>query len=300
MEKSSDGSKSLWLVLKQAERVLDRWGIPDPRLEAEVLLAHVLKTDRTKLYLNRQLLINPEQLKAYHKCIYHRIKGMPTAYITGHKEFFSMDFKVSRSVLIPRPETEILVETCEKLIKKKIPCLAEGEPVNLVDLGTGSGIIAISIAKLIKNCKVYAVDKSDYALKTARENAEQLGVSERIVFIKGDLFKALDPMNLEGKVSGVISNPPYIPTGEIDCLQREVKLYEPRIALDGGKDGLEFYRRIIPGSLRFLNSGGFIALEVGYNQASDVKQMLIENGYTDISVVPDYSGIERVITATTE
>ncbi|KAA5805547.1 peptide chain release factor N(5)-glutamine methyltransferase, partial [Thermoanaerobacterium thermosaccharolyticum] len=197
------------------------------------------------------------------------------------KHFMGLIFNVSPSVLIPRNDTEILVEEVLKRLKS-------GDTV--LDIGTGSGAIAVSIAKY-KDVKVYAVDISDEALEVAKENACENGVSDKVIFIKSDLFSSI-PKDI--KFDLIVSNPPYIRSNEINELQEEVKR-EPKIALDGGEDGLTFYRRIVKDSINYIKFGGIIAFEVGFNQAWDVKDILIDSGYSDIEVVKDLQGIDRVV-----
>ena len=198
-----------------------------------------------------------------------------------------MDFIVSPAVLIPRPETELLVEEALKWLR------LHPQISNAVDVGTGSGNIAIALTKKIKTCKIVALDHSEEALKVAMQNAQAHGVGGRIRFVKSDLFRVLEDF----KFDIIVANPPYIPTWEIETLSEDVKR-EPKLALDGGDDGLQYYRRIINEAQGYLKSGGFLIMELGYNQSRAVMRMLINTGnFTDIEVSKDFSKIDRVIKA---
>ncbi|WKV10242.1 peptide chain release factor N(5)-glutamine methyltransferase [Thermoanaerobacterium sp. CMT5567-10] len=255
--------------------------VSEPRLEAEGLLSFTLEVSKEYLLINRDKEITDDSFNKYMEVLDLRKSGMPYQYIVGEKHFMGLIFNVSPSVLIPRNDTEILVEEVLKRLKS-------GDTV--LDIGTGSGAIAVSIAKY-KDVKVYAVDISDEALEVAKENACENGVSDKVIFIKSDLFSSI-PKDI--KFDLIVSNPPYIRSNEINELQEEVKR-EPKIALDGGEDGLTFYRRIVKDSINYIKFGGIIAFEVGFNQAWDVKDILIDSGYSDIEVVKDLQGIDRVV-----
>lgn len=256
----------------------------NPRFESELLLAYCLKTDRTKLILDRGKELDAEDEKKYFELIKMRKERIPYQYIVGKQHFMGIEFIVNPDVLIPRPETEILVEEVIKRLKR-------GSYV--LDIGTGSGAIAVSIARHFKECFVYAVDISADALKTAKINADINGVLDRIKFIESDLFSSV-PEDI--KFDFIVSNPPYIKSSEIPSLQEEVKR-EPVIALDGGSDGLEFYRKIIKEVPRYINVGGMIGLEAGYGQADEIFNILTYGGFTDIEIICDLQGIKRVIIA---
>ncbi len=286
-------------AIKAGESYLKNKGIHAPRLESEVLLAYVLKKERIELYIEKDIMLSNEKIKAFEEMLVKRGKGVPTSYLTGNREFLSMDFIIAPGVLIPRAETELLVEEALSLLRRE-PCF--GEPfkghINIIDLGTGCGIIAVSIAKLFPACCVYAVDISRKALEIARLNAVKFNVEDKITFIEGELLSCIQSYGLAGKTHVIVSNPPYIPTDEIKTLQKEIKDYEPITALDGGKDGLDFYRQIIPLSKNYLVKGGILALEVGYNQAQAVKILIEEtNSYNIITIKKDYAGHERIVTA---
>lgn len=255
-----------------------------PRFEASLLLAYCLKTDRTKLILHMEKELNNEDEKKYFELIDMRKAFMPYQYIVGKQHFMGMEFVVNPDVLIPRPDTEILVEEVIKRLKR-------GSYV--LDIGTGSGAIAVSIAKYFKECLVYAADISSDALKTAKVNALINGVDDRVIFFKSDIFSSI-PEGL--KFDFIVSNPPYIKSKEIQTLQEEVKK-EPIIALDGGSDGLLFYRKIIKEAYVYLNISGMIGLEAGYGQADEISEILLSSGFADIEIKRDLQGIKRVVIA---
>lgn len=259
-----------------------------PKLEASVILSHVLGKEDWYLIAHEDELVSNEVANRYFSLINQRLNGMPVQYIIGHQEFMALDFIVNQSVLIPRPETEVLVEE----IIEYISHLPKDETIYIADIGTGSGCIGISILRYTTNTYVIATDISDEALRIARRNAELLGVTDRIEFICCDLFTGIKSNNLDV----IVSNPPYIPTEEIEKLQIEVKKFEPRIALDGGGDGLEFYRRIINEGYLYLKPGGLLALEIGFNQADPVKSLVERNGnYSSFRIIKDLAQKDRVV-----
>jgi release factor glutamine methyltransferase len=255
---------------------------PNPRLESELLLSHSLRIDRVKLAIKRDEVLKEEELERFLKYIEKRKSRIPYQYIVKKQHFMGFEFYVDERVLIPRPETEILVEEALKRMKS-------GDLI--LDIGTGSGAIAISIAKLFPDCKVYAVDVSEEALEVAKYNAEKLGVAEKIIFIKSDIFSNI-PQDV--KFDLIVSNPPYIKKAELENLQEEVKK-EPILALDGGEDGLFFYKRIIPDCKFYLKKGGRGLFEIGYGQREEVEKIFLENGFDEIEVIKDLAHIDRVI-----
>ncbi len=256
----------------------------NPRLEAELLLAHCFKINRTALFLRREEEISKEQLERFLEFVNMRKSHIPYQYIVKKQYFMGLEFFVDENVLIPRPETEILVEEALKRLKR-------GDVV--LDIGTGSGAIAVSIAKYFPDCTVYAVDISKKAIEIAKHNAKKQGVLDRIFFIESDLFCNLPP-NL--KFDFIVSNPPYIKKREIELLQEEVKK-EPIVALDGGEDGLFFYKKIIREAPFYIKSGGKIGFEIGYSQKEEVTTLLEESGFKDVEIIKDLAGIDRVIIA---
>jgi len=254
--------------------------------EAETLFTDILNCDRPSLYLKKDLVFGRAQSLEVSHALKRRILGEPIQYILGKQCFMGLEFKVGRDVLIPRPETEILVQTALRYASK---CKA------IMDLGTGSGCIAVSLAKLLPHAKITAVDISPKALSVARENSELNGVSEKIAFIQSDLFSSYELKAMSYEL--IISNPPYIAAGEFDSLQPEVR-FEPRIALYGGKDGLDFYRRIIQEAPVYLKKDGLLMMEMGYNQSKAIRNILRGSGiFAQIEVIKDYNNIDRVIVA---
>jgi release factor glutamine methyltransferase len=256
--------------------------------EAEIVFSRILGCDRLWLYLNKNRRLKKKAVQLASAVLKRRFCFEPLDYILGETEFMGLVFKVSRAVLIPRPETEILVETVLKLAAG-YPCQA----LKVLDLGTGSGCIAVSLAKRLPLASIDALDISAEALKLARENARTHKVI--INFMRSDLFNT--PRILSSSYQLIISNPPYIPAGEISSLQPEVR-YEPRLALEAGLDGLDFYRRIIKDSPAYLGKGGYLALELGFGQHPAVQEIFeLYPEFEIIEVVRDYSGIERVMVA---
>ena len=262
--------------------------IDTPRLDAEILLAHVIKMERFYLYVNFDQVLKPEQLAQYRELITKRVQRVPVAYLVGSKAFMSLNFKVNRDVLIPRPDTETLVNYATEKLRKM-----SGE-LKVADIGTGSGAIGISILRFVKNSIVSAVDISEKAIEIATTNADLNKVTDRIKFYTGDLLKPLTGQ----KFKAVLSNPPYIPNKVVKTLQPEVAQYEPKLALEGGEDGLDFYRRLVKDAPDFIEEGGFLAVEIGINQAAAVKNLIESDGrLKDIESRKDLAGIERVIAA---
>jgi release factor glutamine methyltransferase len=261
--------------------------IPDAAKDVELLLCEILKCKKMDLYMNSRNTIPQEQIDAFNSYIARRLKREPVAYILGKKGFLDYEVLVDRNVLIPRPETELLVETCFDMIKKDV------KGYEILDLCTGSGVIAVGVARKYPFVKMTASDISKKALQTAKKNAEKYKVANNIKFLQSDLFRGLDK---EKKFHLIISNPPYVAREEMKSLMDDVRLFEPKEALDGGKEGLKFYREIIKRAPYYLNTGGFLALEAGYNQAGMLKTMFMESGKFDIiKTVRDYAMIDRII-----
>lgn len=278
-------------ILKKGIQVLKEANIEAPAIDAGVILCHVTGFDRSFIYTHGENVPERSKEAQFFRLIKERASGKPLQYITGHQEFMSLDFNVNSSVLIPRQDTEILVEAVIEFAKK-----TEAAKLNVLDMGTGSGCIAISIAHYIKGCYVTAVDISAEALKLARENAARVGVQDRVTFLQSDLFQGFSLSCKNNNLFDIIvSNPPYITSDEMSKLDRQVKDFEPILALSGGEDGLTYYKKIISESGKFLNSGGLLAFEVGYNQAAQVSH-LMEEGFSDINVIKDLSGTNRVVT----
>ncbi len=290
-----------WTIKKAIDwafQYLESRRIESPHLNAELLVSHVLGKTRLKLYLEREYLLSPRELSFLKKLVVQRSRHIPLAYLTEEQDFMGIKFKVSSDVHIPRPETEILVEASLEAIKEMVPPVkSEGtwDDLIIIDLGTGCGNIAIKLAKELEKSKVYAVDISSKALEVAQWNAKFHNLDNKISFLRGDLFLPLAHLELEGKVNLIISNPPYVSSEEMNNLPLEVKR-EPRVALEGGENGLNAYRRIISQSVSFLRKAGFLALEIGYKQAGAVRGLITaQEELSTPQVILDYGGNERVI-----
>ncbi|WP_196593978.1 peptide chain release factor N(5)-glutamine methyltransferase [Pectinatus sottacetonis] len=274
-------------ILKWTQKYFSGKNIESPRLDAEVLLSYVLKKERIYLYVHFDEPLQENELVQFRGLVKKRAARIPVAYITGQKEFMGMTFKVNNNVLVPRPETELLVEAV-------IERLPQDREAVFADIGTGSGIIALSIAKFRPDMKAYAIDISQAALAVAQENARVLQIQEQITFLQGDLLEPLSKTGI-GLLQAIISNPPYIPLADMAGLEPEVRKYEPQSALTDNNDGLDFYRRLLKNSRDFLTSSGFLACEVGIGQAKRIKLMALEKGWGKCEILKDLAEIERVI-----
>ena len=257
-------------------------GVENPRLDADVLLSSLLGKDRIYLYVHFDQPMESEELAAFREMVRRRAARVPVAYITGNREFMGMDFQVSPAVLIPRPDTEILVEAATERLK-------DVQDGRILDIGTGSGAVLVGTLARLAGCSGVGVDISKQALAVAEANAARLLGSGRASFLNADLFPP-EPVLFDA----ILSNPPYITSGEMAALAPEV-LQEPALALHGGEDGLDFYRRLMEGGWRYLKPAGFMAVEVGANQARTVSRMAEQAGWKTENIIPDYAGIERVV-----
>lgn len=281
-------------TLNWATHYLKNHQIENPRLNAELLLARSLNLGREGLYAHLHRPLKEEDREKLERLIKRRISGEPLQYLLGRQEFWSIDFKVDPRVLIPRQETELLVDQALLILSEA----SLEKPSSVLEIGTGSGAIAISLAKELRDILVVAIDISREALLLAKENAKSVGVLHQIEFINGDLFGPFQPLKEKEPFDLILSNPPYIARFEIQRLAREVKDYEPMVALDGGEDGMGFYRRIVSQSSLYLRKGGWLLLEVGEGQGEMVSEMLAREGHFDRSErIKDLSGIERVVKA---
>lgn len=273
-----------WTVLKVLQwtaNYLQQAGVDNGRLDGELLLAATLGLDRVGLYLNYDRPMEPAELEGFREFVKRRVRREPLQYILGTTEFWSLPFKVTPAVLIPRPDTEILVEEALK---------RADDALSILDVGTGSGAIAVALAHELPAAQVVAVDCSPEALAVARDNAALNGVDGRIAFQEGDLF-ALE----SAEYDLVLSNPPYIPVADIPTLMPEVRDHEPRGALVGGEDGLEAYRALARQAPTLLRAQGWLLVEVGIGQAEAVAELLETAGLDHIAVRADYAGIPRVV-----
>ncbi|WP_302358604.1 peptide chain release factor N(5)-glutamine methyltransferase [uncultured Mitsuokella sp.] len=307
-------------ILKWTEQYFKDKGIESPRLDAEVLLAHVLEKQRIYLYVHFDEPLQPAELAAYREMIKQRVLRVPVAQILGEKEFMGLTFKVTADTLVPRPDTEILVQAAVERLKAmkgeaKTPedeVLADGEEASsaanrdeaavdvsqealrIADIGTGSGAICLSVLRYLASTVADTVDISPAARAVAEENAASLGLQDRVTFHTGDLLQPLVGMTF----AAILSNPPYIPEADIATLAPEVRLKEPHTALSGGRDGLDFYRRLAKDAPAMLVPGGFMAFEVGIHQAEPVAALAKANPLiARTEILPDYAGIDRVVVA---
>ncbi|MDF2541850.1 MAG: hypothetical protein K0S47_1568 [Herbinix sp.] len=265
-------------LLQDARKVLKEHGIADADVDAWYLLEHVFGINRANYFLNQEVQVAERDRNQYLKLINRRATHVPLQYIIGKQEFMGLEFMVTPDVLIPRQDTEVLVEEVLKLCKGK----------QVLDLCTGSGCIIISLAKLSTLERAFGLDISENALRVASDNGKLHNVE--VQWIQSDLYE-----KLEGRFDIIISNPPYIPSEDIESLMPEVKTYEPRMALDGAEDGLKFYRNITEGLHKHLKKDGFIFFEIGHNQGNDVKEILQNAGFYDVQIIKDLSGLDRVV-----
>jgi release factor glutamine methyltransferase len=279
-------------ALQSAKQRLRHGGIEDAGLEAEVLLRFILNTDRAHLYQHLNSPLADDAMNQLYRLVRRRLSHEPSAYITGHREFYGLDFQVNRDVLIPRPETETLVEAAIELAGQLGPRDADGEPaVQIADIGTGSGAVAIALAVNLPSAHIFATDISPAALEVARANAERHGVGERIEFLQGDLLEPLrTPVHL------IVANLPYVRTEDWRELPAELRLHEPRLALDGGDDGLDLIRRLFNEAPRVLAPGGAICLEFGTGQQNAILA-IARASFASVTIRPDLAGRPRVLVA---
>lgn len=272
-------------LLREGAKELSAAGIETARLDSEVLLSSLLRKERLYLVTHREQTVSETTETAFCELIARRRNHEPVAYLIGKREFMSLDFAVSPGVLIPRPDTETLVEfVIEKFEKAESPAI--------LDLCTGSGAIAVSLAYYLPKSRVIAVDISETCVKTAQKNAAENGVAERVAICKADVFS----YKPDCECNCIVSNPPYIPAAVIETLEPDVKKYEPHLALAGGNDGYDFYRHLVSFGKTALSAGGLLALEVGHDQAKTVAELLAQTGaYSEIGTKEDLAGISRVV-----
>lgn len=288
-------SVTLLEALNSGAKFLKEKGIGNPRSSGELLLCSILNLNRVDLYLNKDEVLKQEDKKTFDKFLEERGSGKPIQYITGSTEFLDLEFKVDPRVLIPRPETEILTLS---VIEHFRGTKKDEEDLKIIDLGTGSGVIAITLAKNLKNSQVYVTDISKDALELAAENAERHKVEDRIELILGDLFEPLEDKNLQNSVDCIVSNPPYVKDDDFNSLPEEIRDFEPRVALFSGEDGLKFHRAIVQGSKTYLRSSGLLALEVGWEDGEELVEFIkTEDLYQKTTTVKDLAGIKRIVRA---
>ena len=276
-------------LYSQGIETLSSENIPDAKVDARILLEYACKTDRNALFLHGDMEVKDEDEKTYLELLSKRIMHIPLQYLTGEQEFMGLTYKVNESVLIPRQDTECLVEIVLKHLH---------DGMRILDMCTGSGCILISLLHYSNDCEGVGVDLSEEALNVARDNAERLsnnGISDKmnVNFVHSDLFE-----NIDGNFDIIVSNPPYIKTEVIKGLMPEVRDYEPMMALDGMEDGLYFYRKIISSAKEHLSRGGQLFFEIGYDQGKEVSDLMRKEGYTDVEVLKDLAGLDRVVYGT--
>ncbi len=295
--------------IRSAEEFLRRFGIDDAIREAELIVTHFLKRDRTELYRDNPFISKKQEEQIY-EFLNRRSKKEPLHYITGYIEFYGLKIKIGKGVLIPRPETELLVEEAIKAVTsyklqvtrkdKDSSLITHHSLLNILDLCTGSGCVALALARKIPDADVYGTDTSGIAMRYAKKNAELNSITN-VTFLKGNLFEPIKKQ-LSSHASHItfdliVSNPPYIRSNDIENLQPEIKNWEPVEALDGGEDGLGYYRTIIPEARNYLKEGGHLLFELGVSQADLVRKMVKDAGFTDVLLIKDYAGIERILRA---
>lgn len=269
-------------ILVQAIDLLRASGIDTPQLDAEILLAHALSRTRLDVIAHPELELPESQYGAFCAMLDRRAQRCPLAYLTGRREFYGLDLEIAEGVLVPRPETELLVEEVIRRVGRR--------SARIADVGVGSGAIAAALAASLPKAEVLATEISPAALEVAGRNVAKHHLTDRVKLVEGDLLEPLD-----GTFDAVVSNPPYVPSGDIPHLQPEVATWEPRAALDGGPDGLDVIRRLLPAARAVLNAGGFTAVEIGMGQAEDVRRIAVRAGYIGVDVTKDLAGIERVV-----
>lgn len=270
-------------IYRQGIATLERAGIEEASLDARLLLEEVCGTDRTALYVHGEEELSAEQEREYLEKLELRAKRIPLQHILGKTEFMGLTFLVNGDVLCPRPDTEVLVEEVLKYLH---------DGMRILDIGTGSGCILLSLLHYSNDCQGVGADISGKALQTARENAKRLSI-EQACFVESDLFE-----KIEGQFEIIVSNPPYIRSGDIEGLMPEVRDHDPLAALDGGADGLFFYREITRRAKEHLPGGGMLFYEIGYDQGEAVRRIMEENGFREVEAIKDFSGLDRVVFGT--
>lgn len=262
----------------------------NPLFESRLILSRILNVDKSYIYTYGDKNVSKDIENRFIEIIKKRSTGYPMAYILNEKEFMGLDLYIEEGVLIPRPDTEILVEYVIDYIENNY----RGTEINVLDVGIGSGAISLSIGNYCPNTRVYGMDIGYTPIKVSNINKEKLGLAN-VSFHQGDLFHAIKQLGLEGNCEIVISNPPYIPKDHIKTLQKDVVEYEPLLALDGGLDGLDFYRRITVEAKKYLVKGGLLIYEIGYDQGAALTNIMSEEGYKDIKIIKDLQGLDRVV-----
>jgi release factor glutamine methyltransferase len=290
-EKGGKNGATIAEALKEASERLRAESVPNDLLDAQTLLAEAGGFDRTYLIINFNQQAPEDLLSKFRAMVNRRAAGEPLQYITGHQEFFGLDFEVTPDVLIPRPETELIVEETIRIVQQEWRRDSVARPV-IVDVGAGSGAIAVALARELGDARVVASDISEAALRVARRNAARHGLGARIGFVVSDL---LDAFAVEGFADFILSNPPYVSEEEMPSLQREVRDWEPRLALTDSKDGLSFYHRLLEGAPSRLKPGGHLICEMGYMQSERISTMVNHQVWGAWRLLDDLQGIPRTI-----
>lgn len=273
--------KSYGSIYKYGCEALKEAGVSEAVLDARLLLEYVCHTDRNTLLVHPERKLSETECEDYLALIEKRSKRIPLQHLTGQQEFMGLTFRVNEHVLIPRQDTEILVEEAMKYLH---------DGMRILDMCTGSACILLSLLHYSNDCSGLGADLSKEALLVAKENADRLGLSDRTEFVHSDLFS-----EVKGRFDLIVSNPPYIASEQIEELMPEVKDYEPRMALDGSEDGLLFYNKIVAESIKYLQPGGYLLFEIGYDQGMAVSELMTDAGYKEVEVVKDYAGLDRVV-----
>lgn len=281
-------SNSIAETISQGEHQLRNAGVPEARREARSLLAHVLGRDRSFILSHVDDAISEEEAGRFHACLDRRATGEPLQYITGNQEFYGLDFEVTKDVLIPRPETELLVETALKLY-------AGSPPAFICDVGTGSGCIVITLLRQLPQARAFAIDISAEALAVAGRNAARHSVSNRLEFILSDCFAALESLQPRQVFDLIVSNPPYVEEGAMADLQREVRDFEPHNALVAGSDGVAVIRRLLIDAAAYLKPDGYFLFEIGFDQAQAVQRLIDPKIWKLVKIFKDLQGIQRTV-----
>jgi release factor glutamine methyltransferase len=276
-------------ILSWSQQYFQKHLVPDPRLSAELLLAGVLKLKRLELYLQFERILTTDELARYRSFVQRRITFEPVQYILGEQDFMGLTFSVNPAVLIPRPETELLVETVLADIKQ-----INSNSLRIMDIGTGSGSIAISLAHFCPQVEIVAIENSPKAIQVAKENARKIGTPNVSFFL---LDVESDSLQTLGTADIIVSNPPYISQSDYENLHPQIKNYEPVQALLGGQDSLDFYRKLLLRLPEILNKGGWIFMEIGFDQPVEIEKLLINQRFKNIRFIKDYQNINRIVKA---
>jgi len=288
----SSNTKNIVDLLNDSSKFLSEKGIENARLNAEQLLRHTLDMNRVDLYLNQDRSLTQTEMSAFKGCLKRRAAREPLQYILGEAEFMSLPFVVDENVLIPRPETEILVEKTIEMCNEKF---ASKDRIEILEFGTGSGCISVSLAKYLANARITTLDISKDALRVAEKNAELNGLGDRIQFINQDFTSSKIVKYFPEKFHVLVSNPPYVSPADFEDLPEEIKNYEPAVALSDNQDGLSFYRKIAELSSELIKASGFLMLELGLGQMKEVKDIFLKTCFHHVNTFQDLNEIDRIL-----